>query len=292
MSGMTGSTRRSILLGGALLLAPRVALAAPHAEVWTRWLRYDPDSKERIDHSAWAAFLRKYLKPGSDGINRIAYREVGNQDRAALAAYVDALSETSIGRLSRAAQFAFWVNLYNALTMRTVLEHYPAKSIRDIAISPGLFAIGPWGARLVTVEGEALSLDDIEHRILRPIWRDPRVHYAVNCAALGCPNLQAAPFLETGAEQVLERAAADYVNHPRGATVVAGELTVSSIYDWYQEDFGGSEHGVIAHLKRYARPPLGAKLANITRITARRYDWALNDAESNGPSLSDGGISR
>ena len=74
-----------------------------------------------------------------------------------------------------------------------VLEHYPVKSIRDIDISPGFFASGPWGAKLATVEGEKISLDEIEHRILRPIWKDPRIHYAVNCASLGCPNLQAVP---------------------------------------------------------------------------------------------------
>jgi hypothetical protein len=159
-----------------------------------------------------------------------------------------------------------------------VLEHYPVDSIRKIAISPGLFSAGPWGKKLVTVEGKALSLDDIEHRILRPIWRDPRIHYAVNCAALGCPNLQPEAFTADNEEALLERAAHDYVNHPRGATVADGKLTVSSIYVWYQADFGGTDRGVIAHLQHYAAPALAAALAPIERIGADRYDWSLNDA--------------
>jgi Protein of unknown function, DUF547 len=85
-------------------------------------------------------------------------------------------------------------------------------SIRDIAISPGLFSVGPWGRKLIEVEGEPLSLDDIEHRILRPIWRDPRLHYAVNCAALGCPNLRSSAFTAANADILLETAASDYVN--------------------------------------------------------------------------------
>ncbi len=97
------------------------------------------------------------------------------------------LAATSADRLRRAEQFPFWINLYNALTVKVVLDHYPVEIIRDIDISPGLFADGPWGKKLVTVEGEALSLDDIEHRILRPIWKDPRLHYVLNCAALGVP---------------------------------------------------------------------------------------------------------
>ena len=144
------------------------------------------------------------------------------------------------------------------------------------AISPGLFADGPWGAKLITVEGEQVSLDDIEHRILRPIWRDPRVHYAVNCASLGCPDLHARAWIAEGLDASLDAAARTYVNHPRGARVEDGRLIVSSIYDWFEEDFGGSDAGVIAHLKTFAAPPLAQALSSITRVSDDRYDWRLN----------------
>src|SRR5260370_23661258 len=123
------------------------------------------------------------------------------------------------------------MNLYEEMTVKIVLDHYPVKSIRDIAISPGLFATGPWGRKLITIEGRAVSLDDIEHRILRPIWRDPRVHYAVNCAALGCPNLARRAYDAQRLETMLEVAARTYVNHPRGSSVVDGNLVVAPAYN-------------------------------------------------------------
>jgi hypothetical protein len=103
------------------------------------------------------------------------------------------------------------------------------------------------------------------------------MHYAVNCAALGCPNLQPSAFTAGNTETLLDKAARDYVNHPRGAALAAGKLTVSSIYVWYAADFGGTERGVIEHLKHHARPELTAALAGIERISGDRYDWALND---------------
>jgi hypothetical protein len=175
-------------------------------------------------------------------------------------------------------QAAFWVNLYNALTVRTVLQHYPVAGIREIDISPGLFADGPWGAELVEVEGVPLSLDDIEHRILRPIWRDPRIHYAVNCAALGCPNLQREPFAAARLDAQLDAAARAFVGHPRGVAIEDDELIVSSIYRWFSEDFGADDAAVIAHLRTYAPPDLARDLAGFTRIEDYAYDWNLNDA--------------
>lgn len=251
-------------------------LAAPSAELWPRWQAHEARATTRVDHAAWDRFLASYLAVGEDGVNRLAYARVTPADRQALRAYLETLAATPVSRLSRAEQFAYWINLYNALTVHTVLERYPVRSIRDISTSPGLFAIGPWGRKAVTVEGEAMSLDDIEHRILRPIWRDPRVHYALNCAALGCPNLQARAFTAANAEAMLDTAARAFVNHPRGVRIERGRLLVSSIYEWFKVDFGGNDSGVIAHLRRYARPELEQQLAGITRIADHSYDWALN----------------
>ena len=164
--------------------------------------------------------------------------------------------------------------------MHLVATRYPVASIRDIDISPGLFSRGPWDKKLVTVEGEALSLNDIEHRILRPIWRDPRIHYAVNCASLGCPNLQRRAFTGANGDALLDRAAHDYVNSPRGVHFDGRRLIVSSLYVWYGEDFGGSDTAVIGHLRRYAAPALAATLAAATSIGDDSYDWALNGLEA------------
>ena len=160
--------------------------------------------------------------------------------------------------------------------MRVVLEHYPVRSIRDIGNSPGPSGFGPWDAKRLKIEGQALSRNDIEHRILRPIWRDPRVHYALNGASLGCPNLMPVAFTVFNLEAQLEEAARAYVNHRRGVRFEGDRLIVSSLYVWYQQDFGGNAAGVLEHLRRYARGPLAERLAAWQGGFSDAYDWALN----------------
>jgi hypothetical protein len=251
-------------------------LLAPSKDLWPRWAVADPASTAQIDHTAWSAFLQKYLVPGE--VNRVRYAKVTTADRRALETYIAGLALLPITKYNRAEQLAYWINLYNAMTVDLVLEYYPIKSIRDIDISPGWFAFGPWDKDLLTIEGQRLSLNDIEHRILRPIWNDPRLHYALNCASLGCPNLAPVPFTAENADQLLEQGARDFING-RAVRLTGGRLIVSSIYDWFIEDFGGSETGVLDHLRKYAAPPLAAELAARRKIDGEAYDWRLNDLE-------------
>ena len=124
-----------------------------------------------------------------------------------------------------------------------------------------------------------MSLDDIEHETMRPTFRDPRVHYAVNCASIGCPNLWPRAWRAETLDRELDEASAAFVNHPRGVTVLPdGRLRISSIYRWVREDFGGSDAGVIAHLRRHAAPALASRLGERSAIAEDAYDWALNDA--------------
>ena len=232
------------------------------------------------DHAPWGRLLDVYLSEGAEGAPNLfdyAALKANSADRSALKAYIASLEAIDPEDLPRNAQFAFWVNLYNAATVEVVTEHYPVASIRDIAISPGLFAKGPWGKKLLTVAGRELSLDDIEHGILRPGFGDRRVHYAVNCASWSCPNLAAEPYEGDTLDTMLDRAAATYINSPRGARIEDGELTASSIFDWYMKDFGGTEEGVLAEIREYAGPGLKAKLENITGVASYDYDWSLND---------------
>lgn len=266
------------LIALALSFGAPEAQAAPKAKLWERWQAHDATATARIDHGEWNRVLSVYLKAGEDGLNRVDYAAVTAPDRAALDAYVSGLAATPISTHNRAEQFAYWVNLYNALTVKVILDHYPVESIRDIDISPGLFANGPWGAKLLTIEGEEVSLDDIEHRILRPIWNDPRIHYAVNCAAIGCPNLMPVALNGENTEKNLNEAARAFINHPRGVRFDGDDLVVSKIFTWFEEDFGGNEAAVIQHLQRYAEPELRARLSGLTDIDDYEYDWSLNDA--------------
>jgi hypothetical protein len=251
-------------------------LLAPKAEPWERWQQYQASDQRQIDHESWNGFLNAYVTRYADGVMRIAYARVTSRDKAALRDYIAGLSELEISGYARSEQFAYWVNLYNALTVQVVLEHYPVMSIRDIDISPGLFADGPWRKTLITAQGENISLDDIEHRILRPGWGDPRIHYAVNCASIGCPDLQPEAFTAANTERLLEQAARDYINHPRGVRANRSGVTLSSIYNWFASDFDQAG-GVLEHIRRYATADLKARLEGIETIDGYTYDWSLND---------------
>jgi hypothetical protein len=237
--------------------------------------------------TVYAELLGKYVVAGPAGINWVSYAEwkANTADLRRLGAYLSDLRSRKPSTMPRAEAFAFWVNLYNAATLKVVLDKYPVKSIRDIeSTGTSLFDFkaytGPWRTKLVTIEGRSLSLDEIEHSILRPQFKDPRVHYAITCASIGCPNLKPTPWNAATLDADLDAAAKDYINHPRGVSVRNdGGLIVSSIYDWFTEDFGG-ERGVIAHLRKFAGPELAKKLGGKVTIAGHGYDWTLNDARN------------
>jgi hypothetical protein len=265
-------------LGLAVLLIAGTAAAAPPAALWERWTAHDPHSAKRIDHAAWGDFLAHYLRIGADGVHRVAYSRVTPADRAALDAYIDDLSGLPISSYDRAEQLAYWINLYNALVVRVILDHYPISSIRDIAPASTSGKAGLWDQKLVTIEGAPVSLGDIQNRILRPIWRDPRVLYALSCGAAGGPNLQPEPYQADQLEHQLNKAAMAFVNDPRSVRIDDDRLGVSSLYRWYAPDFGGSDTAIINHLMAYAEPKLAMELEGFEQISDDGFDWRLNDA--------------
>ena len=236
------------------------------ARRWRRWKQHDPANGAAIDHGAWAEFLARHVRMVADGSTRVAYAEAGQADRALLDRYLAACAATPISNHARDEQFAFWANLYNALTVRLVLDHYPLRSIKRIGWLPTWLGGGPWNRKLIAIEGEALTLNDIEHRILRRNWRDPLIHYAVNCGSLGCPDLRASPFTGAGLRAELGAAARGFVNHPRGVRFDGERLIVCSIYRWFIEDFGGNDAGILAHFNRFAGPALKQQLATSPQI--------------------------
>lgn len=227
-------------------------------------------------HGPWDQLLERYVTRASDGVDRVDYARwrSNSEDRAALEAYIAALEALPASSLPGDERFAFWANLYNAVTVRLILDEAPDSSIRQIR--PSVFSIGPWGMELTGNEGRALSLDAIEHEILRVEFEAALVHYAVNCASIGCPNIGLRAWRSETLDADLEAAARAYVNHPRGVTVTPRGLVISRIYKWYEEDFGGSDEGVIAHLLRYAEPELAEQIRANPRIRSHAYDWSLN----------------
>ncbi len=281
--------RRSLLIAAGAVVAPPVvrpadasaieAWLAPRARLWERWVAHDPATTTRLDHGAWTGFLQRYRRIGGDGIARLDYAAVTPADRALLETWLGGLAGAPVGRLNRAEQFAYWVNLYNGLTVRTVLGRYPVRSIRDLNFSGGLLLRGPWDTHLVTIAGQAVTLNDIEHRILRPFMRDPRVHYVLNCASIGCPDMPAEALDSATLEPVMDAAAARFIAHERGVAAGPEGLRLSSIYNWFPEDFA-IDGGVMPHLLRHAAPAKAAAIRAAPAIRGYGYDWGLNGTRS------------
>ena len=273
--------RRRLLAVAAVWGAAALAAACgpPAAASLPEWDAGDESNAARIDHGAWQDILDGYVHPDPDGVNLVDYAALAANaaDTAKLAGYLEHLQAIDPRDYPRAEQLAYWINFYNALTLKVVLDEYPVDSIKDI--HEGLVPLtGPWGDVHANVAGRDLTLDQIEHGILRPIWRDGRIHYAVNCAAYSCPHLVRTVFTAANTEALLEAAARDYVNSPRGVDVLdGGSIVLSSIYEWYPEDFGGTEASVIEHLAAYADGELASFLKTFDGEIEYFYDWSLNE---------------
>lgn len=259
-----------------LLLFSHTALATFYKNLWPIWLEHNPLSTQTIQHDEWQAFLSHSIITDSEGINLVDYGHLKKTDTLLLKDYIDRMSKIPIGEYNRNEQLAFWLNLYNAVTVYTISQYYPISSIEEINISPGLFSIGPWGAKLVSVNNIALSLDEIENRIIRPVWNDPRCHYAINNGSIGSPNLAKQAYLGQLIEQQLNKSAINYVNSLRGVQIIDNELVVSKIYEWFGEDFGENKQNIINHLLVFAQQPLKSKLKHINHINNYFYNWHLN----------------
>lgn len=262
-----------IALAGAAFLALK---PSTQAQADSTWDAADDSNTTIIDHQAWQTILDRYLASDHpSGVNRFDYASVSDADKALLNNYLDQLQALDPRQFARDVQMAYWINLYNALTIQVVLDAYPVESITGI--SEDFVSFGPWDDVAAEVAGQALTLNDIEHRILRPIWQDNRIHYAVNCASIGCPNLSGTAFTAANLEQQLEAAAHAYVNHERGVQFDDGDLLVSSIYHWYKVDFGNTDESLIEHLKIYANNDLKQQLEQYDGPIDHAYDWNLNE---------------
>lgn len=236
---------------------------------------FTASAQSAISHESWGDILEAYVSPGPDGVNLVDYGalEANADDREKLDAYIALFNGADIAAMERDAQFAAWSNLYNAVTVRYIVEKYPTDTIKP------WYSTGPWKGIKVRAGDELISLHGIEHDVLRKQWSDdPRLHYAINCASYSCPDLRATPWVAETLDEDLDDAARAYVNHPRGVRVDGDSINVSSIYKWFEEDFGGSEAAVIDHLLQYADADLAKQIAARRKIDDYDYDWSLNDA--------------
>jgi hypothetical protein len=248
----------------------------PAAPIKGYWERHVAGSNRQVDHGPWAALLERHVIERSDGVHLFAYGDLSATERGSLDSYIHELAGFAIDSLDRREQYAFWLNLYNALVLRLVLSRYLVLSIRDIRFGVGPFGDGPFERELVAVLGQPLSLSDIRDGILWPIFKDPRLHYGLCDAAIGSPNLQRRVFTGERVDRMLDGAALDFVNHPRGVRSEGKNLVLSGMYERHAAAFGGSLETVLEHVGSYATPGVSWGLAG--KPSARfEFDWSLND---------------
>jgi len=220
-----------------------------------------------VDNSLYAGLIEKYVK---DGV--VNYQGFKNEE-SVLDKYLKVLEEVDSKTLSRNEQFAFNINAYNAWTIKLILTGYPGvKSIKDL----GSFFSSPWKKKICRIDGKIITLDDIEHNILRPRFKDPRVHFAINCAAKSCPPLRSEPYHGGELDQQLDEMASAFINDPSRNRLEGNTLYVSKIFDWFEEDFSGDIPGFFL---KYAKGDLKKNLERQRediKIKYLDYDWSLN----------------
>jgi hypothetical protein len=220
-----------------------------------------------VDHSLYADLLRKYVK---DGV--VSYQGF-QQEEKKLGQYLKVLEDTDTTKLSRDEQFAFYVNAYNAWTIKLILSGYPGiKSIKDL----GSLFKSPWKKKMCRIDGQIITLDDIEHNILRARFKDPRVHFAVNCASKSCPPLISEPYEGNILDQQLNTSTRNFLNNPERNRLEGNTLHVSKIFKWFKDDFN---RDVVAFFLRFAKGDLKRRLLEARgkiKVKYLDYDWSLN----------------
>ena len=265
---------RGFLLLITLMFGGQV-MAVPEKDLWVYWNEADAKSTKVIDHSLLQDFLDKYLKfSSSTSMHLMDYVSVRKVDKESLKTYLNSLAVTDPRKLNRDEQLAYWINLYNALTVDLILKYYPVKSITKLG--KGWFRMGPWKDTMISINKRDISLHDIEHRILRPIWNNPKIHYALNCASIGCPDLVPNVYTAKGIDYQLIEAGDLFVNQKKGVNFVSGRMVLSRIFEWYEDDFNG-EKGVQAELLEHANAPLKERIKKYKGRISHHYNWQLNE---------------
>jgi Protein of unknown function, DUF547 len=211
----------------------------------------------------YARLLGKYVAPS--GV-RYADWKANPQDMAALQEVADAIAKAAPSSAKTPEQLAFYINAYNAWILHEVLERYPVKSIRD-----PLFTF--FTSKRIVVAGTKTSFNNLEKGIILAGFKEPRAHFALNCASRSCPPLRTEPYVAAKLDAQLDEQARIFLNSELGVKGSGKSAEVSKIFDWYQSDFGG-DAGVMATIRKYRKAKFDAKALNY-----QDYDWALNDAK-------------
>jgi hypothetical protein len=239
-------------------------------------LKKTPSGGASVDHSIYASLLESYVNYDTARVDYAALKA----DEAKLDNYLAQIAQIDLESLGDDESLALLINAYNAFTLKLIVEHYPKiDSIKDLD--------SPWKTRRWNVGGHKLSLDDIEHGLIRPLYKDSRIHFAVNCASIGCPPLADWPYEGDKIDAQLDKAARRTLGDERYARVDGEKLMLTSVMSWYRDDFVSDEFSPSAEtLQAYAARYGGEKIEALVEgkggepaVGFIEYDWSLNDVE-------------
>lgn len=206
--------------------------------------------------------FNQLLKNNVSASGKVNYNNL-KASEAKLDAYLKALDENPpASGWSRNKKMAYWINAYNAATIKLILKNYPVSSITK------LHGGKPWDQKWIPLGGKTYTLNNIENDILRPVYKDARIHFAVNCAAKSCPPLLNRAWTEGNLNKYLEQQTKSFINDPAQNTIAADAVEISKIFEWYVGDFGN----IIEYLNKYSTTKINAN----AKVTYKEYDWALN----------------
>jgi hypothetical protein len=214
-----------------------------------------------FDHSIWDQLLAKNV----NSVGNVNYEGFAT-DKEKLTSYLTALSKNSPAESwSKNEKMAFWINAYNAFTVKLILDNMPIKSIMKINGGKA------WDLKFIEIGGKTLSLNNIEHDILRAKYKDARIHFAVNCASISCPKIKNAAFTATDLDAQLTKMSISFVNNSSKNTITADKIQISNLFEWYKDDFT-KEGTIIEFLNKYSKTKINSK----AKISFKEYDWGLN----------------
>lgn len=232
-----------------------------------------------VDYSAWNQLLGKYYDP-TRGMN---YKALKANDSPTLARLRQKMATVDVAALPKNDQFAYWINLYNISAVATVVDGYPVKSIRDLSTDP-IIRLNVFKKETIAIKGGKISLDTIENEKIRPVFKDPRIHFAINCAAKTCPPIRPEAYIGARIGGQLDDQARKFLNGTYGAKFEKDgdslTVNVTKIMDWFKDDFEKWGGGRAAFLHKYV-PADKQKMLDAAKgkvdFEFAPYDWALND---------------
>lgn len=239
---------------------------------------------QEIDHSLFAEVMQKYNLNGN-----LNYKELTKENK--LTEYLNLLSNTNPDKLpSDNSKIAFWINVYNAFTIKAIVDNYPVESINDLhsggRILGYLLSTTVWDDEFINISGKEYSLNDIEHEILRKEFKEPRIHFAIVCASISCPQLRNESYVANKLDKQLEEQAIQFFNDSTKNKFdsINKIAQLSKILDWFEEDFGENDEEVLLFVSEFLGSEVNTDLkqnSNDWSIEYLEYNWGLNEQKIN-----------